>query len=586
MNDQPTPLKKSVRKELRIKGSDAILSIIKSFSATEKVIFSILAFILFISMIVLATRVNIYFLVAVPTQGGQLDEGVIGLPRLINPVLAFSDVDKDITNLVYAGLMKYDSRGNLLPDLAQSYTVSPDGLTYTFTLKDNTYFNDGSRVTADDVVFTIQKIQDQNLKSPRRADWTSIAVTKLNDTQVQFTLKQPYAPFLGNTTVGILPKHIWGNVSTDEFIFSQYNIQPIGAGPYQFSAITRDSGGIPTSISLVPFPRYQNNEAFISTIVIHFFQDDKKAMEAITNSTVQSLSTVDPADVQTIIAGSNHTKILTSTLPRIFAVFFNQNQNPVLANGEVRKALNMATDRNSIVKNVLHGYGKSIDSPIPLSFIPDATPATSTIDIAGAQALLKKAGWVLNAQNIFEKKMKTGTTTLAFSISTADSPDLVRTANMLKDEWTQLGADVDIRIFEAGDLTQNIINTRKYDALLFGESVGRDIDLYAYWHSSARVAPGLNISMYVNSQADKLLEDARSASSTQNRLADYAAFDDIIQTDSPAVFLYSPDFIYAVPDNVKRLELGQVSQPSDRWNDVSKWYIDTDNIWNIFTHNN
>jgi peptide/nickel transport system substrate-binding protein len=172
---------------------------------------------------------------------------------------------------------------------------------------------------------------------------------------------------------------------------------------------------------------------------------------------------------------------------------------------------------------------------------------------------------------------------LAFSISTADSPDLKQTADMIRDQWAAIGAVVTINVFEPGDLNQSVIVPRKYDSLLFGESVGWDLDLYPFWHSSQRNAPGFNIAMYVNSTADKLLTDARSNLDPVVRAQDYAAFDTEIGNDLPAVFVYSPDFVYIMPDNVKGVETNNpIDNASDRWNGVSKWYIATDNIWKIF----
>jgi peptide/nickel transport system substrate-binding protein len=574
-------------KELRIKGSEKILGMIKSFSATEKVIFGILVILMTLGALKLASHVNALFLVPVPTQGGELNEGVVGLPRLINPVLAFTNTDQDITALVYAGLMKYDN-GELVPDLAESYSVSSDGLTYIFTLKPNLEFQDGTPLTADDVIFTVQEIQNAALKSPRQADWANISVSKISDTQVQFVLKQPYAPFLSNTTVGILPKHIWKNVSTDEFIFSEYNISPVGAGPYKIGAIAHDSGGIPTSYTLVPWTGYQGGAAFISNITLHFYPDETSAVNAYEDGAIDSISAVSPNDAAQIATTTSSVHIITSVLPRIFGVFFNQNQQSVLADLAVRQALNIGLDKNRIVNEVLDGYGEAINSPVPVGTLSTTTPFNADGDVAAAEALLTKDGWTLNtSQGVFQKHSKSaGTTTLAFSISTSDSPDLVQTANILKEEWANMGAQVTVNIYEQGDLNQNVISTRKYDALLFGESFGKAPDLYAFWDSSQRNAPGLNIAMYVNGSADKLLEGARASSDPTVRDADYAAFDQDVQNDVPAIFLYSPDFIYIVPTKIKGMEDtstdASITTASDRWDGVSKWYINTDSIWKIF----
>lgn len=164
------------------------------------------------------------------------------------------------------------------------------------------------------------------------------------------------------------------------------------------------------------------------------------------------------------------------------------------------------------------------------------------------------------------------------------TPDLKQAAELVKNSWKALGAQVDIKVYEQNDLYQNIIRPRKYDALLFGEVIGKDRDLYAFWHSSQRNAPGLNVAMYANSKVDKLLEDMRTTSDEGVRMAKYAQFDQALRADLPAIFLYVPDFVYAVPKSVRGIKLGSMAVPSDRWNGIEKWYTETENVWKIFTN--
>ena len=226
----------------------------------------------------------------------------------------------------------------------------------------------------------------------------------------------------------------------------------------------------------------------------------------------------------------------------------------------------MATNKKLIVSGVLFGYGIESNGPIPNS----DTRSTTTVDIEKAKVLLEKA------------KVKD----LAFSIATADSPDLKQAAEIIKNEWEKIGANVTIKVFEYGDLYQNIITTRKYDALLFGESISKDIDLYAFWHSSQRNPPGLNVSMYVNSKVDKLLEDAKKTPNEKDRENIYSQFERIIQDEVPAVFLYSPEFIYVIPEKLQGFNLGDITSPADRFYGVNKWYVTTDNVWRIFNKEN
>jgi peptide/nickel transport system substrate-binding protein len=255
----------------------------------------------------------------------------------------------------------------------------------------------------------------------------------------------------------------------------------------------------------------------------------------------------------------------------VFGIFFNQNEAPVLANLEVRQALQMATDRQAIIGNILGGYGIAITDPIPPGALPagailPTTVATTSID--GARKILTTAGWKPDANGIM--------------ISTSDTPELVQAANMVKIMWQKIGADVNVKIFETGELNQSVIRPRKYDALLFGEIVGRDLDLYAFWHSSGRLDPGLNIAEYINVKADKILEKARTINNIQDRLDQYATFETEVRNDVPAIFLYSPDFIYILPKDVQGVFVGSVTMPSERFSGISDWYINAENVWKVF----
>lgn len=232
--------------------SHSLQVLIRSLSPFERLLFAILTFATLTSGFILLYRINSLFLVEIPSSGGEIIEGVVGSPRFINPLLALSDVDRDLSALLYVGLMRPSSDGVLKPALASGYSVSDDGLKYRFFLRDDNVFSDGSPLTADDVVFTIKAIQNQTFKSPRYPNWEGVEVEKINDYTVEFTLPQAYAPFLENTTVGILPKHIWEKATPEEFPLSNYNIEPIGAGPYKVSSIQRGDSGIPEGYTLIP----------------------------------------------------------------------------------------------------------------------------------------------------------------------------------------------------------------------------------------------------------------------------------------------------------------------------------------------
>lgn len=559
--------------------------IVKSFGLTERTIFLILALTLTISSISLLWRADLNFMTTVPAHGGSLSEGLVGSPRFINPLLELSDADRDLTYLVYSGLMRATAEGDLIPDLAESYTISPDGLTYTFKIKDSAYFQDGAKVTADDVEYTVQMTQDTSLRSPKRTNWAGVTIKKISDSEIAFELKQPYSPFLENATLGILPKHIWSNATADEFPFSSYNIEPVGSGPFEISKVERNGSGIPVYYELKSFSQYTLGEPFISTLKFNFYSNEKSLSDAYLAGKIESTSSLSPQNLD-VLKDKNNAVAEKITLPRIFGVFFNQNQNKVFLNKEVRQALNMTVDKNRIVDEVLGGYGESIDGPLPNGITPDAT-TTKTVyireqAIKQAQGLLTKAGWTLNpTTKIWEKKIsKKETQKLSFSISTSNTTDLKKAADILKEDWTLLGAQVDVQTFDPSDLNQTVINQRKYDALLFGEIISRSLDLFAYWHSSQRNT-GYNVAMYTNSKADKLLEDARQISDKAERLKKYALFETEIKNDIPAIFIYSPEFIYILPPKIQGFQSGLINNRSERFEGIYQWYIETDRIWNF-----
>lgn len=575
--------KSLLKKEWSLPYSDKVSNVIKGFSLTEKTIFFVFSAIFIFSGLSLLYQVNKIFLVEVPDYGGSLTEGVIGSPRFINPLLDSSDIDKDLTSLVYSGLMRTNSKGELINDLAESYTVSDDSLTYTFTLRKDAVFHNGAPITADDVVFTIEKAQDSELKSPREANWAGVKVEKIDNKTISFILKQPYSAFMQNTTIGILPKSIWSKASIEEFPFSQFNTKPVGSGPYKIDYITYSSSGLPSEYHLISFNKYALGQPYITKIIIKSYQNEKDLVQAYKNGDIESLHSVSPKSLPALSVSSD--EILLSPLPRIFGVFFNQNVAPVFVNREVRQALDIATDKQAIVDEVLGGYGQTINSPVPLDKIKEST-TTNTDRIEKARNILTKAGWKQNASGIFEKKDKKETVLLSFSITTGNVPELKEAAYLLQKQWQELGAKVEVKVFEIGDLNQNIIKPRKYDSLLFGEVVSKDLDLYPFWHSSQRNSPGLNISLYTNIKADKLLENIRSSSDPTLKRGYLESLNKEISVDMPAVFTYSPYFIYIVPKKVQNVSIGQVTAPGERFADVSKWYIETNSVWKIFTNKN
>jgi len=573
-------------KEFYIPKLDRLGNIIGSFSLLEKLIFFIFSILFIITSLGMLLNVNAHFLVKVPKFGGTLTEGVVGTPRFINPVIAISDADRDLTSLVYSGLMRTTEDGTLVPDIAEKYEISEDGLEYHFYLKENAVFHDGKPVTADDVIFTILQTQDPAIKSPRRANWDSIAIEKINDKEIIFRLSQPYNPFIFNTTMGILPKHLWGNIVADEFAFSSLNINPVGSGPYKVKDVNRDSAGIIEEYVLQANPDFILGKPFIKNIVVRFYRNEQEIITALRDDKIETINGISPDSAKEL--QDEGFRIEQLPLPRIFGVFFNQNQAPILANKAVRQALDASVNRKGIIDGILKGFGNEIKSPIPESLIPfevlesdtekeELTPTEKGLEI------LTDAGWEVNEDGFMEKENKGSKDVLRFKISTGNVPELIEIAEYVVSEWRKIGADASLEIFESNDLNNNVIRPRKYDSLFFGEVIGRDLDFYAFWHSSQRNDPGLNIANYANIDVDRYLENVRNTQDDEKNLEYYREFEKEIQKDTPAVFLYTPDFIYILPKNLEGTLPRNISTPSERFMNVYKWYLETDTVWSIFS---
>lgn len=550
----------------------------RAFGVTERLVFWILLAVVVITGLTLISRVNNRFLIAVPDHGGTISEGIIGVPRFVNPVLSISDADKDMTTLVFSGLLKATAEGELTPDLSKEYTISGDGRTYSFTLRDNIFFHDGSAVTADDVEFTIQRIQDPMIRSPKRPIWDGVSIHVEDPTHISFTLRQPYAPFIENFTLGILPKHVWQDVPSDQFSFSELNVEAVGSGPYKVNKVKRNSVGLVTFYTLRSYKNYALGEPFVKYLELSFFQNERELLNAFAEGDVEAMSSVSPMSLRNLDLPP--ARIATSTLPRVFGAFFNQNQAAVFLNKEVRVALDQAINKDRIVREVFSNYAKPINSPVPYS---TSTLPTATTELA--VNTLTKAGWILNKETgIMEKKSGTVTTPLSFSLSTGDALELKQVAEFLKEDWEKIGASVDIKVFEIGDLNQNVIRPRKFDALLFGEVVGREFDLYPFWHSSQRNDPGLNIALYANISADKILEEIRGIQDRSARRNKALEFEKLIKTEMPATFIYAPYFVYVIPKDLQNVDLGNITNPGERFLNVHEWFIETNNVWKIFAY--
>src|SRR3989344_1377448 len=567
------PLKDSVKKNglaTKIRLLPKILS--------KKERYLILAFTLIIlgSIIALPFTIYYHYTTVAPDYGGRLTEGIVGEPHSINPLLSpINDADRALVSLIYSCLLQYNPEGKLVPDLAKSYDISSDGLTYTFSLNENAKWHDLKPITADDVVFTIRTAQNPDYGSLQRINWQGVDVEKVNDHTVSFKLKNKYAQFLNNLTLGILPQHIWEQVKPINFSLSEYNVKPIGSGPHMFRKYKKDALGRIRSYELASFKEFYNSRPYINEIEIKFYDSEDEMISEYNHNAIQGMAYVSPRNL-TKVKFKQRLNIHEMKLPRYFGVFFNDNQNKLLADKNIRLAMNYATNKEELVSKILNGKGSEVYSPLiegVLDIPRDVKKYSFNLD--QAKTILTNSGW----GNPDEKGiLSKGNQKLAIKVTTSTWPELTEVAHLIKEQWAKAGIDITVESLPTSQL-QASIKERSYQALLFGEILNIDPDPFSLWHSSQKKDPGLNLSIYENKTADKLLEEARQTINPLERIKKYDDFQKIAIEDAPAVFLYTPVYLYAQSRDVNNFKNTIINISSDRFSDVEHWYIETERVF-------
>ena len=555
--------------------------IIHRFTSLQRIIFGVLCLTLIVGTIGTIIHISNTTTTKVSARGGSFTEGVIGTPRFINPVLATSDPDKDLAEIVYAGLMSYNGN-DYLPELAQDYVVSEDGTLYSFTLKENLTFHDGKPLTAHDIVFTVELVQNSSVKSPLRPQWTGITATAVDDTTVQFFLENPYAGFIHVTTLGILPQHILGSIAPEQLGFSELNIQAVGAGPYKIKNISKDKLGIPKEISLRRNNDYALGKPNLKRISFKFFADTEDAQKALLRKTIDGLHNITTPELERF--NKRTFTIHNHPLPQTFALFFNQDKQELFLSNEVLGAIDIAIPKEAIIKRIFNSYGTPLCGPIPPHMVGSTPCEEDVLRMTGqertnaASRLLEKDGWSRNNEGLLEKDGAI----LEFTVALPNNPELKETAAMIETALSDIGINMEQQVFEPGNFDQDVIRPRAYEALLFGQIYEHDTDSFAFWHSSGRNDPGFNIELYANNDADQVLRNALTEPETEKRRGFYTELYDIFSDDIPAVFLYTPDFIYVTRSNISNIVTQSIINPHDRLSSIHTWYKYTNRVWKPF----
>ncbi|MDP1629299.1 MAG: ABC transporter substrate-binding protein, partial [bacterium] len=379
---------------------------------------------------------------------------------------------------------------------------------------------------------------------------------------LKFSLPNPYAPFLENLTLKILPRHIWENVPAKSFALAEFNVKPVGTGPYLVKSFQKDKQGRIKSYELAAFSKYFLGKPHIESLKFIFFDSEESLIAALNKKTVMAGAAIKPKNLEKI--KKSGLSVLNLNMPRYYAVFFNAGRSEILENKSLRLALNLAADKSQIVEKALAGKGIIVDSPILPGYL-------------GYGPALKKYEYSPEkAKEILEKAKFSSP--LEITLTIPQSPELIEAAAILRDNWQKIGVKTNLRVLAPPEI-QEVIKQRDYEAIIFGEILNLDPDPFPFWHSSQKNDPGLNLAMYENKQADKLLEEARQTLKENERAQKYENFQKVLIEDAPAVFLYSPDYIYLINKKIKGIELKSVILPSKRFGEIEKWYIETERVW-------
>jgi peptide/nickel transport system substrate-binding protein len=544
----------------------------KTLSNQENLLIKILSLIILISLVFLIYTSYFKDLKTVPKNGGEFTEALIGSPLYINPILAQKhiDADLDLTSLIFSGLVKYNKNLEIVPDLAEKYEISEDQKTYTFYLKKNVRWHDNQKLTASDVVFTIQSIQDPDFKSPLYRSFEGVKIEKINDYTVKFILQEPYAAFLNILTVGIIPQHLWYDIPPINAKLAVYNQKPIGSGPFKFSSLVKEKSGVIKLYILEKNKNYYDKEPYIDEIIFKFYPDYANAIEALINKEVQSLSFLPKEHLNKFI-NKRELNVYNINLSQYTAVFFNEKNNEFLKNKKIREALSYAINKDKIIDDLLQRQGQTIDGPILPGFL-GYNPDIKKYNYKPQKSLeiLANAGWKLDGEYLKKDDQE-----LKITLTTVEQTAQITAANLIKEFWNSIGVNVELQIIPKDQIEKEIIVPRNYQALLYGEIIGYDPDPFPFWHSSQREHPGVNLANYANRKVDKLLEEARLTNDPTIRQKKYKEFQELLVEDLPAIFLYMPTYTYPVNTKIKGIDLQRIVNPYDRFVDIENWYIKT-----------
>ncbi len=505
--------------------------------------------------------------ITVPDVGGTYVEGVAGLPQFINPLLAqYNQVDQDLTALIFNGLTRPDGQGNLEPDLAKSWEISEDGLTYLFRLRQDVRWQDGQPFTADDVLFTIRLMQDPEFPGVPYLShlWQTVTAEKLDDYTVRFILTEPFPSFADFTTIGIVPEHKLNDAPVRELLNHPFNLKPVGTGPFMLDEVNAEYARLSVN------PYYAGTKPRLARVELHFYPSYQATITAYQAGEIMGIGYIPPEAIPTV-ADIDSLNLYTARLSGYEIIYLNlqaEESAPFFQEVEVRQALLYALDRQALIDQALNGQGLVAQGPVrPWSWAFNPDQPKYEFDPTQAQSLLDKAGWTdTDGDGIRDRQGKP----LTFTLLSGDDPDRIKVARAVSQQWQRVGILATVEVVGAGlgeRLAQHNFQAALAQVFLLG-----DPDPYPLWHLS-QIEGGQNYAGWNNDQASMLLEAARTVANQGRRNDFYFEFQRIFAEEVPSLILFYPVYTFGVSQEIHDVEVGPMTVPSDRYRTLSNWYM-------------
>ncbi len=461
-------------------------------------------------------------------------------PRTLNPLFVADPLSETLSRLLFDGLVALDPvSAEPIPALAESWDVSDDGTTYTFQLRADVRWHDGQPFSANDVVFTFQRLLDPDVRSPRfsRLAERVKAVELIDSRTVRITLIRPDASFLPTlATIGIVPEHVLGSVLPQQLVTDPFGLSSaVGTGPFIFSQWER-------GVSLVfrANPDYYRGAPQVPQYTYRIVTSVEELAAGLRDGSID-WAVVDAARVGQLPAIDG---VRVEQFPGyelvLVALQLDPAKHSLFADPRVRRALLLGVDRAAIVAKVWGGRARVAESLHPPASWVSGEPAVRySYDPAEAQRLLEEAGWVLGDDGI---RVRGGQRLRFQLLATGADPSRRAIAELLQQHWRAIGVDVELDLASWAEVRRRATQERDFEALLIGVLWDVDPDQSAVW-SSDSFFDGLNFGHYQNSEVDQLLVEAVGTRDRARRAELYRSIEQHVLTDLPVLPIAYPDVV-------------------------------------------